>query len=247
MAAEALRANGMTPETPVWRPGLQDWTPAGQLPELQPYFAQTVTEEFIAVETPEPRRRFNFEKVEQEAVAVYKARINGVEIGPKTAAELIQIGVKPDTPVLGEGFVSFVPAGTLDDFAVFFNNMQANPTYGPPTMPYPPQPSPYQQPYARQPYGQQPPMSRPAGMSMAIVATVLGIFSCIGLILGIIAITQVNQATRAWDTGQYDNAQRAASTARTLSIIALVVDGLGLLINVFYMSFMGALGSFGYY
>lgn len=38
--AEALKAQGLTPETYVWREGLQNWVTASQLPELDYLFRE---------------------------------------------------------------------------------------------------------------------------------------------------------------------------------------------------------------
>lgn len=39
---EEMASRGVTPSTPVWREGMSDWTPAGNLPELQPLFGGSV-------------------------------------------------------------------------------------------------------------------------------------------------------------------------------------------------------------
>lgn len=36
---EEMAARGVTPSTPVWREGMNDWTPAGNVPELASLFA----------------------------------------------------------------------------------------------------------------------------------------------------------------------------------------------------------------
>lgn len=36
---EEMAARGVTPSTPVWREGMSDWTPAGNVPELASLFA----------------------------------------------------------------------------------------------------------------------------------------------------------------------------------------------------------------
>lgn len=36
---EEMAAHGVTPSTPVWREGMSDWAPAGNLPELAPLFS----------------------------------------------------------------------------------------------------------------------------------------------------------------------------------------------------------------
>jgi len=74
---------------------------------------------------------------------------------------------------------------------------------------------------------------------MAIVATVLGLCSCIGLILGIVAIVYATQVDSKYNLGDYAGAESSAKSAKTFSIISLVVDGIGILINVIYMVVVG--------
>lgn len=109
---------------------------------------------------------------------------------------------------------------------------------------------PYQQPYQKQGYQQQgypqqqypqPPQqpqypqyqAQPTNwLPWAIVATVLGLCSCIGLVLGIIAITRANSANKFYQFGDTVSGNAANSSARTLTIIALAFDGIGLLVNI---------------
>lgn len=109
---------------------------------------------------------------------------------------------------------------------------------------------PYQQPYQKQGYQQQgypqqqypqPPQqpqypqyqAQPTNwLPWAIVATVLGLCSCIGLVLGIIAITRANSANKFYQIGDTVSGNAANSSARTLTIIALAFDGIGLLVNI---------------
>ena len=104
---------------------------------------------------------------------------------------------------------------------------------------------PYQQPYQQQGYPQQqypqPPQqpqypqyqAQPTNwLPWAIVATVLGLCSCIGLVLGIIAITRANSANKFYQIGDTVSGNAANSSARTLTIIALAFDGIGLLVNI---------------
>lgn len=109
---------------------------------------------------------------------------------------------------------------------------------------------PYQQPYQKQGYQQQgypqqqypqPPQqpqypqyqAQPTNwLPWAIVATVLGLCSCIGLVLGIIAITRANSANKFYQIGDTVSGNAANSSARILTIIALAFDGIGLLVNI---------------
>lgn len=108
-----------------------------------------------------------------------------------------------------------------------------------------------QNPYGRQnPYGQQNPYGRqnpygqpnPYGpqnpyqqgptnwLPWAIVATIIGfMFSCIGGIFGIIGIVQANKANAAYLQGDNITGDAANSSARTMTIIGLVMGGIGLI------------------
>lgn len=80
--------------------------------------------------------------------------------------------------------------------------------------------------------------------TLAIVATVAGfLFSCIGGIVGIFAILEANKAENAQMSGFDQQAQNNWSNCKTLTIIAFVLVGLGLIGNVIvmrnYQAFMG--------
>lgn len=109
------------------------------------------------------------------------------------------------------------------------------------------QPYPQQQPYGQQQYPQQPPYGQPPypsgytptptnWMPWAIVCTVLGLCSCIGLVLGIIAITKASAANKAYLMGDTPGGDAANSTAKVLTVIGLVFDGIGILINLSFLS-----------
>lgn len=126
--------------------------------------------------------------------------------------------------------------------------------YGcPPYNPYGQQ----QQPYGQQPYGQQQPYRQPQQpqnpygqnpygqpqqpygqyhynwMTWAIIGTVVGfLFSCIGLIFGIIAINASSKANTAYAMGDNLTGDANNSTAKTMTIIALVLGGVGLLVTI---------------
>lgn len=74
---------------------------------------------------------------------------------------------------------------------------------------------------------------------MAIVATVLGLCSCLGLILGIVAIVFATQVDSKYNLGDYAGAESAAKNAKLFSIIALVLDGIGIIGSIIYMVIVG--------
>lgn len=67
-------------------------------------------------------------------------------------------------------------------------------------------------------------------MTPAIIGTVIGaLFSCIGLIFGIIAINSAGKANSAYQMGDYVNGASYNSTAKTMTIISYVLAGIGLI------------------
>lgn len=87
-------------------------------------------------------------------------------------------------------------------------------------------------------------MGQPAkpdnNLVMAIVATVLGLCSCFGLILGIVAIVYATQVDSKYNLGDYIGAESSAKNAKTFSIVSLVVTGVGIVISVIYYAVVGA-------
>ncbi|AJH16028.1 CD225/dispanin family protein [Myroides profundi] len=62
-------------------------------------------------------------------------------------------------------------------------------------------------------------------MGLSITSTVLGLcsFWCIGLILGIIAIVMSSQSTSKYKNGEYEASVKAASTAKKLALVAILL------------------------
>lgn len=82
-------------------------------------------------------------------------------------------------------------------------------------------------------------------MTWAIVATVLGFLcSCIGMIFGIVAIVKANNANKYYAMGDRNMGDYCNSGARTWTIVAFVVAGIGLLFNIFYLNSFRALYNF---
>lgn len=107
-------------------------------------------------------------------------------------------------------------------------------------------------PYNRQqpsnPYN-QPQYGKPMTnwLTWAIVATVLGVLflNCISLVLGIIAIVKASNANKAQRMGNMIEAESSNNTAKILTIIALVLEGIALLVWLFFYGTW--LSLFGYY
>ena len=173
----------------------------------------------------------------------YFVIINGVQSGPFPKDKLIATGLQPDSFVWRQGLADWVKAESLPELADIFMADSAFGGYARPEEPV--------NPYAGQyPYGQQPPYGRRPDpytiygrdsqpiphtnwLPWAIVGTIFGaFFSCIGMIFGIIGITKANAANRFYNEGFEQNGDISNSSARTMTIIALVLGGIGLLLTV---------------
>lgn len=126
--------------------------------------------------------------------------------------------------------------------------------YGAQTLPYGAAPPPYSYgPETPPPYGAQPgygayqgqayysngtyghslmPGTVPNHLIMAIVALVLAAGSCLGLILGIIAVVNAGKVDGMLAVGDLYGAQSCSNTAKTLSIINFVLIGLCVLFYI---------------
>ncbi len=80
----------------------------------------------------------------------------------------------------------------------------------------------------------------------SIITTILGMCSCIGLALGIIAIVFATQVDSKYNNGDYFGAQNSSKNAKIFSIIGLVIDILGIIISILYIIFLVYLQSGGY-
>ena len=190
----------------------------------------------------------------------YYIIINGQQQGPMSIAELVQRGLKPESIVWRPGMEDWVPASEVPELREWLSQSNAEPQptycrqaeaprepykypepgvphnpYGQPQQPYPPySPNPYQNPYG-QPYGPNQVPRHTNWMTAAIIATVIGaLFSCIGLVFGIIAITQASSANNAYARGDVYEGDRYNSKAKTWTIVTYVVCGLGFIATVIW-------------
>lgn len=151
---------------------------------------------------------------------MYYIIINDQQQGPFAKEELLSRGLTPQTMVWCQGMPDWMPASSVHDL----NDLFARP-----------QQTQYQQPYQQQ-YPQQPVGTFTNWLPWAIVGTVLGLCSCIGLVLGIIGITKANGANNAYKCGDYDLARSVNNSACTLTILSLVFDGIGILFNIAFLA-----------
>ncbi len=177
----------------------------------------------------------------------YYIIINGLQEGPMSIPELMAKGLGPDSMVWREGLTDWTRAKDLPELEEVLNAAQTGAT-PPPVAPqhFPPVGNPYQsQPYGApdpapwgtggNPYERQP-IPHKNWLTAAICATVLGcLFSCIGLIFGIIAITQANSANNAYARGDKFDGDRLNSSAKTWTIVTFFISGLGIIGSVIWV------------
>jgi len=58
-------------------------------------------------------------------------------------------------------------------------------------------------------------------LALSIVSTILGFYSCIGLLIGIVAIVMSAQSGKKYDQGDYEGSVKAAKNAKIISLIVL--------------------------
>lgn len=173
---------------------------------------------------------------------------NGNQQGPFTISQLSFRNVQPTTYVWTEGMADWAQASTLPELSSLFGYTGGNlqrPINGYNAG------QPFQQPAQQQPQNWQQsgngygnnygnydgtPVPHTNWMPWAIVCIVAGIFfSCITMILGIIATTKASSANRSYQMGDKTRGDSENTTARTLCIVGFVFLALGLIVTIFWM------------
>lgn len=188
----------------------------------------------------------------------YFVIINGAQSGPYPKDQLPYVGVKSDTFVWRQGLPDWVKAESLPELSDIFMSDSAFGGYARPEEPLNPyagqnpygQRTPYGQPQYGQPqygqpqygnrpdpyniYGRSPePIPHTNWLTWAIIGAVFGaLFSCIGMIFGIIGITKAQKANKYYAEGFQQEGDTNNASARTMTIIALVLGGIGFLLTV---------------
>lgn len=157
----------------------------------------------------------------------YFAIINGTQAGPMSKEQLAQAGITPDTPVWRPGLPDWVKANTLPELNDIFMEDSAFGGYARVEEHLAaPKPEPYN------PNSYRPePIPHTNWLPWAVVATIVGIsFPCIGAIFGIIGIVKADKANSLYSNGLKAQGDVANSSARIMTIIALVLGGTGLVL-----------------
>lgn len=232
-----LSTQGVRPDTLVFFQGLSTWTKASEIPELAPILFNN----YPAAGMPQPGAMPG----QAPVMPKYHAVINGQQSGPYDVAQFASLGITADTPVWTQGMADWKPAGSVPELAPYLASAQSGNPYQqqPSQLGNPIQPTPEQQPVYPDPsiyqagpgnmYPGAAPIPHQSWKSLAIVATVLGfLFSCIGAIFGIIAITKANKADEAYSMGDSLNGDAFNKAAKTNTIISLCIAGVGLIVTI---------------
>lgn len=232
---EELMANGLTPDMLVWTEGMSGWVKASEISGLRDLFCVDVRQEQI----PGSEYDINVEGAYGVNVPPYAgvnasgwfAMLGGIQVGPHTVDELCSRGLRQDTPVWRQGMSGWQEARAIPELRDALSHRD----YGHYGM------SPYGAPQSlgnMPPHGGMPgvPPMHTNWLTWAIVATILGFFGqCIGAIVGVIAIVQAQKAERLYRENNVMEAESANSSAKTLTIVALVLDGLGFIFGAYYL------------
>lgn len=216
MEKEQLVNFGLNYNSLVWTEGLPSWTKASAVEELRQYIDMLNAQHT---------------STDSDVSDYYYMMVNNAQVGPFPARELLQHGLRPETPVWKSGMRNWTPASQVPEVASLLIP-QTPPPFGvqPPQQP---QYAPGQNVY----YEQQQPVSnrRSTWLTPAIISTILGFLcSCIGLIFGVIAIVKANNANKHFIAGNIEQAEMEESSAKTMTIIAFVLAGLGAICSGIY-------------
>ncbi len=156
---------------------------------------------------------------------------DGAQQGPFGVEQLKQLALTRETFVWTPGMQEWQKAGDLPELSFIFGVPQEEESaFGSYAMPEQRPPHAYN---SGRPYDNMnpAPVQHTNWLPWAIAATVAGaLFSCIGLIFGIIGITNASKANRLYMEGVVDSAESANSTAKIMTIIAISLAVVGIIL-----------------
>ncbi|MDE5881621.1 MAG: GYF domain-containing protein [Muribaculaceae bacterium] len=248
-AFEELTVQGLRPDMLVWRAGLPDWTKASELPELF---------ELMGMARASEPGRGNQYGQQQPNYGQQQYGPNNQYGQKPNFSQNPQYGSQPNegqNRQYGQQQPNYGQNPQYGQQPNYSQNPQygqqpnygQNPQYGQQSNygrnpQYSQDPNYGQNPqYGQQPnYGQNPNNFQPVRqnwLTWAIVATVIGfLFSCIGGIFGVIGIVQANKANNYYKAGYDQMGDQANSTAKWMTIVGLVLGGIGILANGYFFS-----------
>ncbi|MCM1153156.1 MAG: GYF domain-containing protein [Muribaculum sp.] len=219
-----LLSNGLTRETLVWTPGMAGWEKAEAVADLAPLFVAAPPFNQPVPPAFEPQAA-------PPSAYQYYVIVNGLQQGPIDPRQFAAMGINGASMVWREGMAEWQPASSLPELIPYLGASYGNPV----------QNNGYQSAqnssmgYTNQNQGFDHYSStvHTNWMPWAIVATVLGaLFSCIGMVFGIIAINKAKTANEYYSIGDDIQGDAANSSARTMTIIGLVIAGIGVIATI---------------
>lgn len=187
----------------------------------------------------------------------YYIVVDDNRVGPLSISQLSARGIEPSTLVWTTGLSDWTRADCVPELApLLASRINQESAFGAYTQREDYGQRPYQQPQQYGAYNRPNPsqmnnfQSKPSQnwKTLSIVATIVGfLFSCIGGIIGVIAILQANKAENAMRVGDDLSASNSWSTCKTLTIISFVLSGIGLIANIAFLSSMKDLIALGLY
>ena len=217
----------LTPETLVWKPGIENWVAAASLPELSPAFmAQNNPQQQTPPEYKTPHSEENNQKP-------YRAHEERPFTNPNQGPY--------NQPPYNQGYNQYGNTQQPNP-----NPFADNPQYQNNHTYHNQQHHQYER-YDRYQNGYRPNI-RTNWLPWAIVATVLGFFtSCIGAIFGIIGIVQANKANTFYSQGFDREGDAANSNARIMTIIGLIFAAIGIIAFFMFGSAISTITNLAYF
>lgn len=246
---EELHTKGITDQTMVWREGLSDWVKAEELDELADLFlsaesafgtyAETVDEPYFAI----------INGVQTGPCTISELIAKGLNqetfVWRNGMGDWMKASTRPD--IMAEINANCPPAPEITNpyYGAGVKQTQqtqqpAHPAYQQPQytqpsyqqQPYQPAQPSYQHPF-QQPFQQpQYPRIHTNWLPWAILGTVLGLCSCIGMIFGIIGIVNANKANTCYMMHDEVNGDIANSSAKSMTLVSLILGGIGMILSV---------------
>ena len=231
---EVINHPALTPETLVWKPGLDNWMAAKTFPELSVTLSPNEPTDFqtppdYANSNPGYNPHQTNHNRNQDSDPQNNQAQNPFANNPQYRENH---SYRNNNPYNNNGYGNHNHYGYHDRY-------DERNRYYDPHDPHDPR-NQYQNGYR--------PNFRTNWLPWAIVATVLGFFtSCIGAIFGIIGIVQANKANTFYSQGYEREGDAANSNARIMTIIGLVFAALGIIAAVWFGSFFSSLGNISYF
>lgn len=197
----------LSPESMVWTTGMAQWVKAGTVEEIRLFM----------------ENRISGSTNQAAEEAKYFIIKDNQQIGPFSISELRQQGITADTLIWEKGLANWTPAKDIDCLKSILGAI-------PPAIPQPPTYAPGSQPQ----HLDNALLMKINDMKTWIVIVIIAgfLFSCIGGIFAIIALTKINSARDSLNTGSEYIAETNYQSAKNWLIAAIVCTGLGLIVNI---------------